>query len=89
MSPWLAIGTIVTSGGSVDLAQTRLHVESEQSLPGLGAEADYVPETRTVYLVISGRLWYVQLIGGAPTEEDARRILVTLGGDLARLRAVR
>ena len=76
--PELIIGILAHPGGSNVLDQTAMVIKDERSMAGVGDRALFDLETRTLYVLKSGRLWYLQLVGPAPAAA-APKILATLG----------
>ena len=48
---------------------------------------EYDPDTHALYVVISDRLWYVQLVGTAAADPSAFNIVVALARSLAAVAA--
>ena len=87
--PLLFIGILATSDGSTALDRTTAVLEHERAitlpgtLPGtlLGRRAVFDPETRTLYVLEHGRLWYLQRVGSGADGTD-ERFLTRLGSSL-------
>ena len=77
-TPELIIGILAHPGGTNALDQTAMVIKDERSMAGVGDRALFDLETRTLYVLKSGRLWYLQLVGPAPAAA-APKILATLG----------
>jgi hypothetical protein len=78
LGPELIIGILAHPGGGGVLDQTAMVIKDERPITGVGDRALFDLETRTLYVLKSGRLWYLQLVGSAPGA-TAPRILATLG----------
>ena len=85
--PELIVGILAHPGGGPMLDQTATVIKGERSVAGVGDRAVLDPQTRTLYVVKNDRLWYLQLVGSAPSVE-APSILVTLGDELVQTHAV-
>ena len=85
----LIVGMLVTHGADADLDQTNTHLDHEESVPGIGTRADYDPDTHTLYVILSDRLWYLQLVGAAAKGANDKRTLIALARDLASSPAAR
>jgi hypothetical protein len=53
----------IINGGGATFDETSTALTGTQSISGIGDRAMLDPETRTLYVVQNGRLWYLQLIG--------------------------
>jgi hypothetical protein len=85
-APELIIGILANPDGGAVLDQTNMVLKDERTVAGVGDRAAFDPETRALYLVRNGRLWYLQLVGSAPGV-GASAILASLGRALAQTRA--
>ncbi len=74
----LVVGMIDHGGAASDLDETILSIDHDRPVTGVGGRAAYDPETRTLYVIIGDRLWYVQLVGPA-ADASAASILVAMG----------
>jgi hypothetical protein len=83
----LVVGMIDHRGAGADLDETILFTDHERSVASVGTRAEYDPDTHALYVVISDRLWYVQLVGTAATDPSAFNIVVTLARSLAAVAA--
>jgi hypothetical protein len=80
--PEVIVGLLVSSGGGATLDQTLSVLRGDRPVPNVGDRAVFDPQTRTLYVVAAGRLWYVQFPGPQPT--DTLNGLVRLGRALVR-----
>ena len=85
--PEVIIGLLVSAGGGTTLDQTVAVVDDERSVDNVGDRAVFDPQTRTLYVVAAGRLWYLQVVGPQPA--DPLNGLVRLGRALVRLAPAR
>jgi hypothetical protein len=74
----LVVGMIDHGGAASDLGETILFIDHDRPVTGVGGRAVYDPETRTLYVIIGDRLWYMQLVGPA-AGASALPTLVALG----------
>jgi hypothetical protein len=84
--PELIIGILANPGGAAVLDQTTTVLKGERPVAGVGMRAVFDPQTRTLYVLENGRLWYLQLVG-AGNGVAAPAILTTLGRALVATRA--
>ena len=61
--PELVVGLLDTTHGAAALDHTVSDLTGVRSLAGVGDRAELDPETRTVYVLRSARLWYLQIPG--------------------------
>jgi hypothetical protein len=77
--PELIVGILASpSGGGATLDQTTTVLERERTIASIGDRAVFDRETRTLYVLKNGRLWYLQLVGSARSAA-APQILTVLG----------
>jgi hypothetical protein len=82
--PAVIVGMIVeTSGASFTLDETKVFTDDERTISGIGQRAVYDPQTHALYVSISNRLWYVQLVGGAAAAPSALQNVSAIGRALA------
>jgi hypothetical protein len=86
--PAVIVGMIEHTGASFTLDETRTFIDHERTISGVGQRAVYDTESHALYIIISNRLWYVQLVGSAAANPSALPTLVSLGRALARTPAV-
>jgi hypothetical protein len=77
------VGMIEQSGAAFTLDETRVYVDDEQTIPGIGRRAVYDPQTHALYVIIGNRLWYVQLVGAAADSSLALQNVNAIGRALA------
>jgi hypothetical protein len=86
--PLLIVGILAKSDGSTALDQTTAVLSHERpiTLPGTlpGRRAVFDPETRTLYVLEHGRLWYLQRVGSGAGGTD-ERFLSRLGSSLGAI----
>jgi hypothetical protein len=82
-APELIVGILTNPGGDAMLDQTATVLKGERTVAGVGDRAVFDPQTRTLYVVKNGRLWYLQLVGSAPGV-TAPTILTVLGRALVQ-----
>jgi hypothetical protein len=85
--PELIVG--IVDGGSSRFAETVSVLTDERTVSGVGDEAAFDPQTRTLYTVRADRLWYVQLVGTAPRGAAAQSIATTVARALMATTAAR
>jgi hypothetical protein len=81
--PVLIVGILAGSDGSTTLNQTTAVLEDERAISLPRRRAVFDPETRTLYVLEHGRLWYLQRVGASSRADDERfltRLGSTLGG---------
>jgi hypothetical protein len=59
----LIVGMIDRSGASFTLNETKVYLDGLRPVDGVGQRAEYDPQSHALYVIIGGRLWYVQLVG--------------------------
>ena len=85
--PEVIISLLVSANAGTTLDQTVAVLHHERSVPDVGDRAVFDPETRTLYVVGGGRLWYLQQPGPQPA--DPQTGLAQLGRALVRLTPAR
>jgi hypothetical protein len=81
--PALIVGILAGSSGGATLDETTTLLEGERSIDRVGDRAAFDPQTRTLYVLGNGRLWYLQLVGREPAVA-ASTILTALGRALVQ-----
>jgi hypothetical protein len=81
--PELIVGILASRRGGTTLDETTMALKGERAIAGIGDRAVFDRETRTLYVLKNGRLWYLQLSGSAPSAA-ALQILTVLGRALVQ-----
>ena len=81
----LVVGLI--EDGDYRLHETAKLLTNERVIDGVGGDALYDVQSRTLFCARNGRLWYVQMIGNWGPQYDARALTTNLARVLMRERA--
>jgi len=84
-APELVVGIVAAPDGGITLDRTTMVLKGERPIAGVGDRAVFDRETRTLYVLENGRLWYLQLVGSAPGAA-AQNILAVLARSLLETR---
>ena len=78
----LLVGTI--NGGTYRFHETARLLDDEHAVPGVGDAALYDPQSRALFAMRDGRLWYVQLVGPWPPRYPPERVTTAIARALLR-----
>jgi hypothetical protein len=83
-SPELVVG--IVEGGDYRFHETAKILHGERTVTGVGDEALYDPQSRTLFCIRDGRLWYVEMVGLWEPKYDPQPLTTALARALMRER---
>ncbi|HEX4493051.1 MAG TPA: hypothetical protein VH914_17730 [Acidimicrobiia bacterium] len=79
----------IVEGDGYRLHETATLLDHERGVDGVGDEALYDPESRTLFATRRGRLWYVQLVGSWPARYSPQPVTTAIARALLQEAATR